>query len=208
TDETRESMNVIKKETKTWGEKYYEKKKPKKLDKMKSKVANCILDRVNERNKIDELLRGTVRYKKDNQISLASFRKTNELFKEAIKRLPEDRKQWRYGYESINEARPYIDEITNIYLEQFHAEEMEELVTSLYEKVEVMKEMYGEESNYHTYKETKMDDLKKRMGNAILTEMRSVDKEEKTSLFRQKIAARQLYTTEKGNQGTLFQRYH
>src|SRR5699024_12433665 len=109
---------------------------PKTLDKMKSKVANCILDRVNERNKIDELLRGTVRYKKDNQISLASFRKTNELFKEAIKRLQEDRKQWRNGYESINEERRYMDEITNIYLEQFHAEEMEEIVTSLYEEVE------------------------------------------------------------------------
>src|SRR5699024_10959141 len=126
-------------------------------DKMKSKVANCILDRVNERNKIDELLRGTVRYKKDNQISLASFRKTNELFKEAIKRLPEDRKQWRYGYEATNEARLYIEEITNIYLKQFHAEEMEKLVTSLYEEREVMKEMYGEESNHQTYKETKMD---------------------------------------------------
>src|SRR5699024_6124264 len=205
---TREVMNVFDKETNTWREEYRAKRKPKTLEKMKSKVANCILDRANERNDIDELLRGTVRYKKDNQISLASFRKTNELFTEAIKRLPEDRKQWRYGYEFINEARPYIDEITNIYLEQFHAEEMEELVTSLDEEVNVMKEMYGEESNYHTYKETKMDDLKKRMGNAILTEMRSVDKEEKTSLFRQKIAARQLHALEKGDQGTLFQRYH
>src|SRR5699024_7692204 len=101
-------------------------------------------DRVNERNKIDELLRGTIRYKKDNQISLASFRKTNQLFTEARHRLPKDRKQWRYGYESINEARPYIDEITNIYLEQFHAEEMAGLVTSIDDKVKVMKEMYGE----------------------------------------------------------------
>lgn len=205
---TRDVMNVFDKETNTWREEYRAKRKPKTLDKMKSKVANCILDRANERNKIDELLRGTVRYKKDNHISLASFRKTNQLFTEARRRLPENRKQWRYGYESINEARPYIDEITNIYLEQFHAEEMKELVTSLDDEVKVMKEMYGEESNYHTYKETKMDDLKKRMGNAILTEMRSVDKEERTSLFRQKIAARQLHATEKGNQGTLFQRYH
>src|SRR5699024_10958478 len=90
----------------------------------------------------------------------------------------------------------------------FHAEEMEKLVTSLDEEVNVMKERYGEESNYQTYKETKMDDLKKRMGNAILTEMRTADKEERTYLFREKIAARQLYATEKGNQGTLFQRYH
>src|SRR5690625_5777445 len=130
---------------------------------MQSKVANCILNRANERNKIDELLRGTVRYKKDNHISLASFRKTNQLFTEARHRLPEDRKQWRYGYESINEARPYIDEITNIYLEQFHAEEMKELITSLEEEVKVRKEMYGEERNEDTYKESKVQDEKERM---------------------------------------------
>src|SRR5699024_11300278 len=73
---TRDVMNVFDKKTNTWREEYREKRKPKTLDKMKSKVANCILDRVNERNKIDELLRGTVRNKKDNQISLDSFRQT------------------------------------------------------------------------------------------------------------------------------------
>jgi len=45
---------------------------------------------------------------------------------------------------------PCINEITNIYLEQFHAEEMKELVTSLDDEVKVMKKMYGEESNYQT----------------------------------------------------------
>src|SRR5699024_8257451 len=94
---TRDGMNVFDKKTNTWREEYRAKRKPKTLDKMKSKGANCILDRANERNKIDELLRGTVRYKKDKQLSLASFRKTNKSFTEAIKRLPEDRKQWRYG---------------------------------------------------------------------------------------------------------------
>src|SRR5690625_6606964 len=80
-------MNVLDKGTNTWSEEYRAKRKPKTLDKMKSKVANCILNRANERNKIDELLRGTVRYKKDNHISLASFRKTNQLFTEARHRL-------------------------------------------------------------------------------------------------------------------------
>src|SRR5699024_10709747 len=63
-------------------------------------------------------------------------------------------------------------------------------------------------SNHHTDKETKIEELKKRMGNAILTEMRSVEKEERSSLFRQKIATRQLHAIENGNQGTSFQRYH
>ena len=204
---TREIMNVFDKETNTWREEYRAKRKPKTLDKMKSKVANCILNRANERNKMDELLRGTIRYKKDNSISLISFRKTNQLFKEAMNHLPDNRKEWRYGYHSINKARPYIDKIADIYLEEFHANEMKELVTKLDAEVEVMKEMYGEGSDYNAYKETKMNDLQKRIGNAILTEMRSVDKEERTSMFRQKIAVRQLQALEKDNQRTFSQNY-
>src|SRR5699024_7704860 len=128
---TRERMNVLDKDSNTWHEEYRAKRKPKTLDKMKSKVANFILNRSNERNKIDELLRGTLRYKKENNISLSSFRKTETLFKEAMNRLPDDRKQWRYGYKSINEARPFIDDITEKYLEEFHPEELQALKTRL-----------------------------------------------------------------------------
>ncbi|WP_130860789.1 MobP2 family relaxase [Gracilibacillus phocaeensis] len=205
---TRERMNVLDKDSNTWHEEYRAKRKPKTLDKMKSKVANVILDRTHERNKVDELLRGTIRYKKENNISLSSFQKTETLFKEAMNHLPDDRKQWRYGYQSINEARPYIDEITKVYLEQFHPEEIQALKTKLDEEVDVMKEMYGEESDYQQYKDTKLDDLKKRMGNAILTEMRAVDKEEKMSVFKQKIVIGQFHALDKENQQSFFQRYN
>src|SRR5690625_107587 len=205
---TRERINVLDKDSNTWHEEYRAKRKPKTLDKMKSKVANVILGSTYERNKIDELLRGTIRYKKENNISLSSFRKTETLFKEAMSRLPNDRKQWRYGYQSINEARPYVDEITEIYLEQFHPEEFQALKTKLDEEVDLMQEMYGEGSDYQQYKDTKLDDLKKRIGNAILTEMRAVDKEEKMSDFKQKIAIRQFHALEKENQHSFFQRYN
>src|SRR5690625_4897901 len=112
---TRDVMNVCDKGTNTWREEYRAKRKPKTLDKMKSKVANSILNRANERNKIDKLLRVTIRYKNNNHITFVTICESTQLFTEARHRLPEDRKQWRYGYESINEARPYIDEITNIY---------------------------------------------------------------------------------------------
>src|SRR5690625_2036499 len=81
---TRERIKIIDKDSNTWHEEYRAKRNPKTLDKMKSRVANIILDRTNERDKIDELLRGTIRYKKDNNIFLSSFRKTNKLFTEAI----------------------------------------------------------------------------------------------------------------------------
>lgn len=68
--------------------------------------------------------------------------------------------------------------------------------------------MYGEGSDYHTYKETKLDDQKKRMGNAILTEMRHVDKEDSMNSFKPKVAVRQLQALEKENKGAVFQRYN
>lgn len=145
-------MNVLDKESYTWHEEYRAKRKPKMLDKMKSKVANIILNHAHERNKVDELLRGTIRYKKESNISLSPFRKPETLFKEAMNYLPDDRKQWRYGYRSINEARPYIDEITKLYLEQFHPEEIQALNTKLNEEVDVMQEMYGKGSDYRQYK--------------------------------------------------------
>src|SRR5699024_5592231 len=164
---TREKMNVFDKESQTWQEEFRAKRKPKTLEKMKSKVANMILDRTNERNKIDELVRGTVKHKKENSVSLSSHRKTKELFLEGMKHLPSDKRQWKYGYQSINDARPYIDEITNIYLQQFHADDMEQLHRQLDDEVNVMKEMYGEGRDYEKYKQTKLDYLKKRMGNAV-----------------------------------------
>ncbi|WP_200411783.1 MobP2 family relaxase [Virgibacillus salexigens] len=180
---TREKINVFDKETQTWHEEYRAKRKPKTLDKMKSKVANMILDRTKERNKVDELVRGTVHHKKENGVSLSAYRKTKELFQDAMEHLPTDKRQWQYGYQSINDARPYIDEITNIYLQQFHAEDMNQLHQQLDEEVNVMKEMYGEGSDYETYKQTKLDDLKKRMGNALLAEMREYDKAQNDKLF-------------------------
>ncbi len=54
---------------------------------------------------------------------------------------------------------------------------MKDLQRLLDEEVEVMREKYGEGSKYQNYKQTKLDDLKKRMGNAVLTEMRAYQKE-------------------------------
>jgi len=45
------------------------------------------------------------------------------------------------------------------------------------------------------------------MGNAILTEMRAVDKEDRISDFKQKIAIRQIHALEKENQQSFFERY-
>lgn len=178
---TREKKMFYDKKTKEWREQFRAKRRQGSLDKMKSKIANTILDRMEQRNKIDDIIRGSVHKKKEGQLDLSAYRKTKKLFMKAINNLPEDRRQWYYGYQTINDARPFIDEIVKIYLDTFHKEEMQELEKLLDEEVQIMKEMYGEGSNYERYKQTKMDDLKKRMGNAVLTEMRTYVKRKEIS---------------------------
>ncbi|WP_254843961.1 relaxase MobL [Virgibacillus dokdonensis] len=67
-----------------------------------------------------------------------------------------------------------------------HATEMQELNQLLDEQVEISKRLYGEDSKHEAYKQTKINDLKKRMGNAVLTEMREQIKEDRAKRFYQK----------------------
>ncbi|MEC1305971.1 MobP2 family relaxase [Lysinibacillus capsici] len=173
---TREKKDYLNPQTGVWEKQYRAKRKLGTLERMKSKIVNRIVDRTDERNQITNLIRGSVKKKKEN-VQLSTYRKTKRLFREALERLPTDRSQWQYAYQSINDARPYIDEIVTIYLDKFYQKEMKELHTLLEDEVKAMKEMYGEKSNYLNYKQTKLDDLKKRMGNAVLTEMRAYQKE-------------------------------
>ncbi|MFG3432790.1 MobP2 family relaxase [Lysinibacillus fusiformis] len=170
-------------ETGKWEEQVRAKRKQGSLDKMKSKVANLIMDRTKERNLVTDLIRGSVNLKKEKGVDLSTHRQTKNLFRKALQRLPPDRSQWRYGYQSIDEARPYIDQIVDIYLNRYYKNEMKDLHRLLDEEVEVMREKYGEGSKYQNYKQTKLDDLKKRMGNAVLTEMRAYQKEADHRLY-------------------------
>lgn len=171
---TREKMKFFCKEDKVWKEGYRAKRKQSSLDRMKSTVANQLLDRTSDYNRIDNLIRNTVHYKKDHQIKLSQYAETKSLFIKAMERLPQDLRQWRYGYQSINDARPYIDEIVDIYLNTYHKEDMKSLNQELDKQVTLSKRLYGENSRHEQYKETKLEDLKTRMGNAVLTEMRSI----------------------------------
>lgn len=198
---TRQKKRVLDKETGVWGEQYRAKRKQGSLDKMKSKVANLIMDRTEELNLITDLIRGSVKLKKEQEINLSSFHKTKKLFQKALQKLPEDRSQWKYGYQSVDAARPYIDKIVDLYLEHYYKDEMKELHRLLDEEAEVMKEKYGEGSRYQNYKQTKLDDLKKRLGNAVLTELRAYDKERTKQLY----GNRKSYT---GRRGAFFKQHY
>lgn len=75
------------------------------LIRMKSTVANKIIDRTPTYKRIDELIRDNAR--KIKVIDLKTNNEFRELFKLEIDNMPLDLKQWRYGYRSIDNARPY-----------------------------------------------------------------------------------------------------
>lgn len=173
---------VIKKEVQKGNGEYVEeyrgKRKQKSLNRMKSKVANEIVDRNKEYERIDKLIRNPVRAK--SHIDLSVYDETKDLFIKALPLLPDKMSEWRYGYASVDDARPFIDEIGKIYLEEFHGHEMEELYKELDKQVELTERLFGSGSNYDRYKDNKLEDLRTRMGNAILTEMREFHKDNRT----------------------------
>lgn len=165
-------------ETIVWNgvEQYRGKLKPSTLDKMKSKVVNNILERNQQQQTINELIReriiGSKRY--------PSYKDKNlkQAFKSLYEKLPQDKRQWQYNMNGISDLRSDIDDLSRLYIETYHPNEYEELYQRLKAEENILKEAYGsgEKKKYENYAENKIKDLYTRMGNTILKEMKEYDK--------------------------------
>jgi len=159
------------------------KRKPKTLDAMKSTVVNQILNRGEQQQKINELIRKDMVGKKKQDSSLRwKNRDIQPLFLQIYNHLPEDTRQWQYSYRTLKPMKPFIDALSQKYIEKYHRNEYQQLLGKLDKEVEELKKAYGEgkgdEERYKNYKQTKIDDLYKRMGNALLKEMKDYDKQQ------------------------------
>ncbi|NGY85005.1 hypothetical protein F6Y03_31365 [Bacillus megaterium] len=159
------------------------KRKPKTLDAMKSTVVNQILNRGEQQQKINELIRNDMVGKKKQDSSLRwKNRDIQPLFLQIYNHLPEDKRQWQYSYRTLKPMKPFIDVLSQKYIEKYHSNEYQQLLGKLDKEVEELKKAYGEgkgdEKRYKDYKQSKIDDLYKRMGNAFLKEMKEYDKQQ------------------------------
>lgn len=161
--------------------------KPQTLSNMKSAFVNSLVDRNKEHDKINELMREKI---VDRKKDINTFRdkEMKKQFINIIKLLPEDLRQWQYAYNSIDEARPLIDNLSKYYINNYCKEDFNELDKLLDVEVNEYKKLYGEgregkeKGKYKDYKANELDYLYKRMGNAFLTEMRSYAKEQRKDL--------------------------
>ena len=146
----------------------------KNLYRMKSKFANTLIDRSNEQKKINDIMRNNIINGK-KEISFHQDIEMKRLVTEIIKRLPEDKRQWQYGYNSLHEVKPLLDELTSYYIKNYKKDDFEKLINSLDDEEEYLKEVYGEGEKhfYKNYKKNKIDELYYRMGNALLREIKT-----------------------------------
>jgi len=90
------------------------KRKPKTLDVMKSKVVNQILDRGQNQQKINELIRKEMVEKKKKDSSLKwKNREFKPLFLQIYNHLPQDKRQWQYSYNGSGaKSSPHLQVIS------------------------------------------------------------------------------------------------
>lgn len=154
------------------------KRTQKTLDKMKSVFVNELLNSRENYKAINNSIRNNIvspNEEKMNDINL------KRLAKKVIKNLPDDKRQWHYGYNTMKEANKYLDEMTEYYIKTYKRKEYEELLEKLDKQEQILKEAYGEggREKYKDYKQNKIDELYQRMGNAFLTEIKNIQLENK-----------------------------
>lgn len=152
--------------------------KPKTLYNMKSSFVNSLLDKQKDLDKINSLIRDNLIQGK-KEMSFKEDIEMRKMVKEIVKKLPSDKRQWHYNYNSMQEVRPLIDNLTKYYIETYKKDEFKELVDRLEKEDKFYKEVYGKRKvETTTYKDNKIQDLYTRMGNTILKEIKEYVKEE------------------------------
>ncbi|XZJ89832.1 MobP2 family relaxase (plasmid) [Clostridium perfringens] len=152
--------------------------KPRTLYNMKSSFVNSLLDKQKDLDKINLLTRDNLIQGK-KEMSFKEDIEMRKMVKEIVKKLPSDKRQWHYNYNSMQEVRPLIDNLTKYYIETYKKDEFKELVDRLEKEDKFYKEVYGKRKvETTTYKDNKIQDLYTRMGNTILKEIKEYVKEE------------------------------
>lgn len=161
------------------------KRKPKSIELMKSKVINSLADRTREQEKLNAFIRDElVAHKRNRKIQTLPNRvllpDLVRQFKDIYDQLPEDKLQWRYNMNGIQPLRESLDRLTDRYIDIYFKSEFQAFNEQLEQEVSFHRRSYGDTEKAERYRTTKRQDLYTRMGNAILSEMRDLSKEQTT----------------------------
>ncbi|MCT4783119.1 MULTISPECIES: MobP2 family relaxase [Exiguobacterium] len=159
------------------------KRKPKSIELMKSKVICSLADRTKEQEKLNAFIRDElVAHKRNRKIQTLPNRVLHpdlvRQFKDIYEQLPEDKRQWRYNMNGMQPLRESLDRLTDRYIDIHFKSEFQAFNERLEQEVSFHRRSYGDKVKAERYRTTKRQDLYTRMGNAILSEMRELAKEQ------------------------------
>ncbi|TCI50339.1 hypothetical protein EVJ30_12880 [Exiguobacterium sp. SH5S13] len=158
-------------------------RKPKSIELMKSRVIHSLADRTKEQEKLNAFIRNElVAHKRNRKIQTLSNRVLHpdlvRQFKDIYERLPEDKRQWHYNMNGMQPLRESLDRLTDRYIDTYFKQEFQAFNERLEQEVSFHRRSYGDTEKTERYRTTKRQDLYTRMGNAILSEMRDLSKEQ------------------------------
>ena len=153
------------------------------LDKLKSSVANGIIQSKEHNAEITRIMRQNILATREEH-AIMHDQRFQTLFLQIYASLPADKRYWRYGMNALKEQRPSIDKLASVYLEIYHPTDFKELKQKLAYMDEKYKRAYG--GQRQPYSIGKIQDLYTRLGNTILNEMKEYDRAMKYESFKRK----------------------
>lgn len=143
----------------------------------KSRIVNKVLDLSDTNKKINEIMRDRIIY----QSKVNSFHRDYDsqiegAFLDLIQSLPEDMRLWKYGNNAMVSYKSKIDHISDMILKKYFEEDLNDLDKILDNISKQYAAAYGESKQGADFKKGKEKELRYRMGNAVLSECRKIER--------------------------------
>lgn len=154
-------------------EEYKGKFKEKSFQLAKRYIVNEVIKEKDLNKKINEVIRDRM-VKEMQRREIFSDKEIVQKVVALYSEMPNCNKSlWNYNSNIMKPLQSRIDEISNLYLEKYHADDFNKLKGMIQKQSELYKKAYGDGKN--DFQETKMRDLYTRLGNSILKTVRTID---------------------------------
>ena len=143
----------------------------------KSRIVNKVLNLADTNKEINEIMRDRIIYQgKVNSFHRDYDPQIEGAFSDLLQSLPEDMRLWKYGNNAMDLYRSQIDYISDMILKNYFEEDLKDLDKILDNISKQYAAAYGESKQGADFKKGKEKDLRYRMGNAVLSECRKLER--------------------------------
>ena len=161
------------------------------MEAAKSRIVNKVLDVSSVNKTINEIMRERIILQSKNEEFHKEYDEDIAIaFSDLIDTLPEDMRLWKYRNNAMKPFHNKIDRISDMIIKRYCSKDLKDLDDILDSVSKRYEGAYGDRKKGNDFKKNKMEDLRYRMGNAVLEECRKAKKIKKTAALKQKKRSR------------------